>query len=191
MLEIELTTPQQDGTTRVDKPIEMRFSVGSDGIICFFNTSTRVGEMAFGETYDGMNPVTLPVKEVEVELEKIIQKLLALRSAQIEGESTDSIIRLPDYKGFFHELLMLQIFQLAQEQSKSDLILNTAYTDFSIRLSNAISGAENIPALQASLDAVLENLVLADNEREEYLGPLRDAIARCNIPLNIKTPENT
>lgn len=187
MLEIELTTPQPDGTTRVDKPIEIRFSVGSDALLCFFNTATRIGEKHFGEVYDGMNPVTLPIEQIQAELQTIFEKLLDLRSAQIEGESNADIVQLPDYKGFFNELIALPIFQLAQSQNREDLALNAAYTDFSVILSNSISGAENVPALQASFDAVLQSLVVGDEEREEYLEGLRDAIARSSIPLNVKS----
>lgn len=192
MFEIELTTPQPDGTTRVDKPIEYLISIGSDTLICFFNTSARIGEKDFGEVYDGMNPVTLPIEQIQAELQTIFEKLLDLRTAQIEGESNVNIAHLPDYKTFFNELLTLPIFRLAQSQNREDLVLNAAYTDFSVILSNSISGAENVPALQASFDAVLGKLVFVvfgEDKKEEYLSPLREAIARCHIPLSIK--ENT
>lgn len=184
---MELLTQQTNKLTRVDRIIRIQLDIGSDALVAYFNKLSKIDDEEFGEQFDSVNPVTIPIQEISQELKTIFSKAIQYRALQLAGTGEAAVVYRPDYKTFLGELLSLEIFRLAQEQAKSDQVLNVAYTDFSVMLSNAISGVEIIPALQASFDAILENLVLADDDKE-YLEPLRDAIARCNIPLNL--PKN-
>ena len=178
---MELLTPQEDGSTRVDKPIELRLSVGSDGMVAFFNTSTRFGDKDYGETYDGMNPVVIPIAQVKEELDSIFKKILGLRAEQIEGATTAKTA--PDYRGFFNALPTLRIFRLAQSQSRADVDFNGCYTDFSSALNASMAGAENPVMLQAALEDVLKRLVFPEGEEEDCLTALHTAIELYNIQI--------
>lgn len=184
---MKLKTQQAEIKSRIDRISRMQYDAGSESFIVFFNVSTAIGDEEFGEYFDNAIPVSIPISEIKEALDFFSQKAFEFRAKQIEGKSTT--VQHPDYKTFLSELLSLEIFRLAQEQAKSDQVLNVAYTDFSVMLSNAISGVEIISALQASFDAVLKNLVWEGDKKEEYLEPLRDAIAHSNIPLNLPKEE--
>ncbi|MEG3875785.1 hypothetical protein QT972_00175 [Microcoleus sp. herbarium7] len=178
----ELVTQQTKVKFRIDRPIQIQLSVGSDALILHFNVSTLVEEEEFGEYFDSDSPLMIPVSEIENELESIFNKALQMRSEQIEGKTI--VNTTPDYKSFYSALLGLDIFRIAQQLSATQLEANVAYMDAGIVLGNAISGAENKGALQAAFDRLL--LVLDDAVTDEHRQQLQDAIDANAIPLKLQ-----
>lgn len=174
----------QDKHLRVDTPIQLTFSVGSDTLNIHFNVqkslvSQREDISDISPQFDMANPVHIPIADIQDELNSIFAKALELRSQQIEGTTT--VKTAPDYRGFFNALPTLRIFRLAQSQSRADVDFNGCYTDFSSALNASMAGAENPVMLQAALEDVLKRLVFP--EGEDCLTALHTAIDLYNIPI--------
>lgn len=179
---MELVTKQTEIKSRIDRIVRLQSDVGFAGLTFFFNVSSQVGDEEFGEYFDTVTPLTIPISEIEVELAAIFKKALQIRAEQIEGIS--AIKTLPDYKGFYAALLSLDIFRLAQQLSATQLEINAAYSDVGFVLGNAIAGAENLGALQVAFDRLL--LVLGNAVTEEHRQQLQNAIETSAIPLKLQ-----
>lgn len=76
-----------------------------------------------------------------------------------------------DWAGFYDALLVSTCFAAARTAAATDLATNVAYTDCAAALGLARQGVVNVPAIQASFDALL-GLVTLNTDQQAELGKL-------------------
>lgn len=94
---------------------------------------------------------------------------------------------VPDWAGFYDALLVSSCFAAARTAAATDLATNVAYTDCASALGLARQGVINVPAIQASFDALLGLVTLSEKQQAE----LKELIAanRVELVTNFPAPQ--
>jgi len=183
---MKLITKQTETKSRIDQLVNLEYSVGSNNITCYFKTFTKIGDEEFGETFDQMNPVTIPILEVKEALDIIANKALTKRSQQLQISETPVLSLEPDYKGFYNALLISQIFGVVQGLTTTNTTMSLAYTTFGLALAVSIAGHINNDGLQASVNGVLAVLKgLVPDSFTLLAQELKEIVELYNIPVII------
>lgn len=183
---MKLITKQSETKSRIDQLVNLEYSVGSNNITCYFKTATKIGDEEFGETFDQMNPVAIPILEIKEALDIIITEAFNNRSRQLQSSTTPIISAEPDYRGFYNALLMSQIFTVVQGLTTTNTTMNLAYTTFGLALTVSIAGHINNDGLQASVNGVLAVLrELVPDNFTNLIQELKQIVKQYSIPLLI------
>ena len=185
---MQLTTKESELKSRIDEPVQLQYSADSDSFIVYFNVIREIAGEKLNKVFDSGMPLMIPIELISDALQAIYLKALELRAIQLASAAEDFAIKAePDYKRFYGELLTTELFAVTRQKADENLLINAAYTDFALALTNSIVGNENAIALQAAFDRLL--LVLGDTVTEEHRQQLQNAIEANAIPLNLQ--ENT
>ena len=184
---MELNTQLNSKKSQVDTVRRMHYDAAEGNkIIVYFDKHFVIGGEVSETFFDTASPVTLEItEEVASALNILFLRAFDVRKKQLATQNsalTDLVPLIkPNYKEFYSDLLITELFAIARQMADTDLQINTAYTDFAIALTNAIGNNENVIGLQVSLNKMLQ--VLGKNVQTSHLEVLDGLLKKHHLSI--------